>query len=41
VSLRIDEDILDFFKRQGSRYQTKMHAVLRAYVDGNKSIENK
>jgi uncharacterized protein (DUF4415 family) len=33
VSLRIDEDILDFFKLQGSRYQTKMHAVLRAYVD--------
>lgn len=34
VSLRIDEDILEFFKLQGSRYQTKMHAVLRAYVDG-------
>jgi uncharacterized protein (DUF4415 family) len=33
VSLRIDEDILEFFKQQGSRYQTKMHAVLRAYVD--------
>jgi uncharacterized protein (DUF4415 family) len=39
VSLRIDEDILEFFKQQGSRYQTKMHAVLRAYVDGNKSIK--
>ena len=33
VSLRIDEDILVFFMQQGSRYQTKMHAVLRAYVD--------
>ena len=33
ISLRIDEDILDFFKQKGSRYQTKMHAVLRAYVD--------
>jgi uncharacterized protein (DUF4415 family) len=33
VSLRIDEDILEFFKQQGKRYQTKMHAVLRAYVD--------
>ena len=41
VSLRIDEDILEFFKQQGSRYQTKMHAVLRAYVDGNKSIGSK
>ena len=38
VSLRIDEDILDFFKQQGSRYQTKIHAVLRAYVDGNKTL---
>ena len=37
VSLRIDEDILEFFKVQGSRYQTKMHAVLRAYVDGCKA----
>ena len=37
VSLRIDEDILDFFKQQGSRYQTKIHAVLRAYVDGSKA----
>jgi uncharacterized protein (DUF4415 family) len=36
VSLRIDEDILEFFKLQGSRYQTKMHAVLRAYVDSSR-----
>ena len=41
VSLRIDEDILEFFKQQGSRYQTKMHAVLRAYVDGNKLLGKK
>lgn len=41
VSLRIDEDILEFFKQQGSRYQTKMHAVLRAYVDSRKSFSNK
>jgi len=41
VSLRIDEDILDFFKMQGSRYQTKMHAVLRAYVDDSISTNKK
>ena len=39
VTLRIDVDILDFFKQQGRRYQTKMHAVLRAYVEGNKSLD--
>jgi len=32
VSLRIDSDVLDWFKRQGKGYQTKMNAVLRAYV---------
>ena len=37
VSLRIDEDILEFFKLKGSRYQTKMHAVLRAYVDNSRN----
>lgn len=41
VSLRIDEDILDFFKLQGSRYQTKMHAVLRAYVDTSRHQKNR
>ncbi|OHB63236.1 MAG: 3-oxoacyl-ACP synthase [Planctomycetes bacterium RBG_13_62_9] len=32
VSIRIDSDVLDWFKRQGKGYQTKMNAVLRAYV---------
>lgn len=37
VSLRIDEDILAAFKSQGGRYQTRMNAVLRAYVDSHAS----
>lgn len=41
VSLRIDEDILEFFKLQGSRYQTKMHAVLRAYVNSSNHQKNR
>lgn len=32
VSLRLDRDVLDWFKRQGKGYQTKINAVLRAYV---------
>ena len=36
VSLRIDADILDWFKRQGKGYQTKINAVLRAYVRAQK-----
>jgi uncharacterized protein (DUF4415 family) len=32
VSLRIDTDILDWFKQQGRGYQTRINAILRAYV---------
>jgi uncharacterized protein (DUF4415 family) len=33
VSLRIDSDILSYFKSRGPRYQTRMNAVLRAYME--------
>lgn len=32
VSLRLDRDVLDWFKRQGKGYQTRINAVLRAYI---------
>jgi uncharacterized protein (DUF4415 family) len=32
VSLRVDRDVLDWFKRQGKGYQSRMNAVLRAYM---------
>jgi uncharacterized protein (DUF4415 family) len=32
VSLRLDEEILEFFKAQGKRYQTRINAVLLAYI---------
>ncbi len=32
MSIRIDQDVIDWFKQQGPGYQTKMNAVLRAYV---------
>ena len=33
VSLRIDADVLEWFKAQGSGYQTRINAILRAYRD--------
>jgi uncharacterized protein (DUF4415 family) len=33
VSLRIDADVLNWFKASGSGYQTRINAVLRAYKD--------
>ena len=32
ASLRIDADVLDWFKGQGKGYQTRINAVLRSYV---------
>lgn len=33
ISLRIDQDILTWFRDGGPGYQTRMNAVLRAFVD--------
>ncbi len=32
VSLRLDPDVLEWFKHQGRGYQTRINAVLKAYV---------
>ena len=34
ISLRIDPDVLEWFRAQGPRYQSRMNAVLRAYMTG-------
>ena len=33
VTLRLDKDILDFFKKTGKGYQTRLNAVLRTYME--------
>ena len=35
VSLRIDTDVLEWFKAQGPGYQTRINAVLRAFRDAS------
>lgn len=32
ISIRVDEDVLDYFKKQGSGYQRRINAVLRSYM---------
>ena len=32
ISLRVDPDVLDWFKHQGRGYQTRINSVLKAYV---------
>ena len=33
TNLRIDADVLAFFRKQGRGYQTRINAVLRSYFD--------
>ena len=32
ITLRLDAEVVDFFKRTGRRYQSRINAVLRSYV---------
>jgi uncharacterized protein (DUF4415 family) len=32
ISIRLDADVVDYFKQFGRGYQTRINAVLRAYV---------
>jgi uncharacterized protein (DUF4415 family) len=32
ISIRVDEDVLDHFKKEGAGYQRRMNAVLRSYM---------
>lgn len=33
ITLRMDDDVLAWFKKQGSGYQTKINLLLRAYMN--------
>ena len=32
ISIRVDEDVLDYFRKEGAGYQRRMNAVLRSYM---------
>ena len=36
LTVRFDADVIDWFKAQGTGYQTRMNAVLRSYVEAQK-----
>ena len=37
LTLRVDSDVLDWYKQHGAGYQTKINALLRAYMDAHQS----
>ena len=36
LTVRFDQDIVDWFREQGPGYQTRMNAVLRSYVEAQR-----
>jgi uncharacterized protein (DUF4415 family) len=36
LSMRLDTDVIEWFKGQGGRYQTRINAVLRKYMEAHK-----
>ena len=41
VSLRVDPDVLEWFKHRGRGYQSRINAVLRAFVHAQKAQKSK
>ena len=37
LTLRVDNDVLEWFRQQGQGYQTKINSLLRAYMDAHKA----
>jgi uncharacterized protein (DUF4415 family) len=36
ITLRLDADVLKWFRAQGKGYQTQINALLRAYMNGHR-----
>lgn len=36
LSLRIDSDVVEWFRGQGAGYQSRMNALLRAYMEAHR-----
>jgi uncharacterized protein (DUF4415 family) len=41
ITIRVDHDVLDWFKKQGGRYQTRINAVLKSYMKAQKESRHK
>jgi uncharacterized protein (DUF4415 family) len=38
ITLRLDSEVLKFFKKTGARYQSRINAVLREYVNAHRKV---
>jgi uncharacterized protein (DUF4415 family) len=40
MTIRIDADVLEWFRKQGRGYQTRINAILRSYMRAHESKEH-
>jgi uncharacterized protein (DUF4415 family) len=38
ITLRLDADVVSFFRKTGKRYQSRINAALREYVESQKKV---
>ena len=41
LTIRVDQDVLAWFKSQGRGYQTRINSLLRAYMEANVARSNR
>lgn len=41
ISLRVDDDVLEWFRSQGPGYQSRMNSILRHYMLGTRRVRAK
>lgn len=40
ITIRLDPDVLEWFRRQGRGYQTRINAVLRSYMQAHEGADS-
>jgi uncharacterized protein (DUF4415 family) len=40
LSLRVDSDVIEWFRKQGAGYQSRMNALLRAYMEAHQGEDS-
>lgn len=41
ISIRVDRDVLEYFRKGGPGYQTRMNAVLRSFVEAQRGRDDR
>ena len=40
ITFRVDRDVLEYFRKDGPGYQTRMNAVLRSFVEAHRDKDS-